>query len=394
MRIGLVSPYPWDVPGGVVAHIRDLAETLVEFGHDVSVMSPVDDEDAPLPAYVTRAGRSVPVPFNGSVSRLTFGPLSLARVRRWLHDGDFDVLHLHSPETLSLSLLALMNARGPIVATFHAAQARSRILAMLQSPLQVHIEKIVGRIAVSPAARKTIVEHLGADAVVVPNGVHVSRFADASPLDGWPGDGGAIGFVGRIDEPRKGLDVLLEAMPYLWKERPGLRLLVAGPGDVDGPLDERIVLLGQVDEATKARAYRSVDVFAAPNIGGESFGIILLEAMAASTPVVASDLDAFRRVLETSDGGSAGVLSTVGDAESLAHACATVLGSDARQNLMRKAGMDVVRRYDWSVVGREVLRVYEMTIAAAPERVTEEPEEPSLMANVINFARELGLKRT
>ena len=260
-------------------------------------------------------------------SRLTFGPLSLTRVRRWLHDGDFDVLHLHSPETFSLSLLALMNARGPIVATFHAAQMRSRILAVLQSPLQVHIEKIVGRIAVSPAARKTIVEHLGADAVVVPNGVHVDRFADAAPLDGWPSAGGAIGFVGRIDEPRKGLSVLLEAMPYLWKEHPLLRLLIAGPGEIDDRLDDRVVLLGQVDDKTKARAYHSVDAFVAPNIGGESFGIILLEAMAAGTPVVASDLDAFRRVLETTDGSSAGVLATVGDPESLAHAIATVLGS-------------------------------------------------------------------
>ena len=376
LRVGLVSPYPWDVPGGVVAHIRDLAETLIGFGHDVSVISPVDDEDAPLPPWVTRAGRSVPIPYNKSVSRLVFGPMSLARVRRWLHEGDFDVLHLHSPETLSLSLLALMNARGPIVATFHAAQARSRILAMLQSPLQVHIEKIVGRIAVSPAARKTIVEHLGADAVVIPNGVHVARFANAEPLEGWPGPGGALGFVGRIDEPRKGLDVLLDAMPYLWKERPQLRLLVAGPGELDRDRgDDRIVLLGQIDEETKARVYRSVDVFVAPNTGSESFGIILLEAMAAGAPVVASDLDAFRRVLETPDGGSAGLLATVDDPESIAHACATVLGSDSRAVHMRRTGEQIVRRFDWDVVGREIVRVYETAIAAAPERVTEEPEE-------------------
>ena len=374
MKVGLVSPYPWDVPGGVVAHIRDLAETLIEFGHDVSVISPVDDEDAPLPPWVTRAGRSVPVPFNGSVSRLVFGPMSLARVRRWLHDGDFDVLHLHSPETLSLSLLALMNARGPIVATFHAANPRSRVLALLQSPLQVHIEKIVGRIAVSPAARKTIVEHLGADAVVIPNGVHVARFEHAEPLDGWPGEGRALGFVGRIDEPRKGLDVLLEAMPYLWKDHPSLRLLVAGPGELDDRVDDRVVLLGQVDEETKARVYRSVDAFVAPNTGGESFGIILLEAMAAGAPVVASDLDAFRRVLETADGGSAGLLATVGDPESLAHACATILGSETRCVHMRRTGEQVVRRYDWATVAKEVVRVYETTVAASHERVTETPE--------------------
>src|SRR3954467_10018467 len=246
MRVGLVSPYPWDVPGGVVAHVRELSEALTDLGHEVSVITPVDDDEMPLPDYVTRAGRSVPVPYNGSVSRLVFGPVSATRVRRWLHDGAFDVLHVHSPETLSLSLLAVMNARGPIVATFHAANPRSRILAILQSPLQVQMEKLSGRIAVSPAARKTIVEHLGADAVLIPNGVHVARYADADPLPGWPGDGGALAFVGRVDEPRKGLQVLLDAMPYLWKERPGLRLLVAGPGELDERLDDRVRLLGQV----------------------------------------------------------------------------------------------------------------------------------------------------
>jgi phosphatidylinositol alpha-mannosyltransferase len=374
MKVGLVAPYPWDVPGGVVAHVRDLAETLITIGHDVAVIAPVDDDEAPLPPYVTRAGRSVPVPFNGSISRLIFGPVSATRVRRWLREGDFDVLHLHSPETLSLSLLALMNARGPIVATFHAANPRSRVLALLQSPLQVQIEKIAGRIAVSPAARKTIVEHLGGDAVVIPNGVHVARYLNAEPLPGWPGEHGALGFVGRIDEPRKGLAVLLEAMPYLWKERPGLRLLVAGPGELDGPLDERVVLLGQVDEQTKARAYRSVDVFVAPNTGGESFGIILLEAMAAQTPVVASDLDAFHRVLEARDGSCAGLLATVGDPESVAHACATLLSSPARRDAVRRTGNQVVRRYDWAVVAREIVRVYETATASATGRVEEDPE--------------------
>jgi phosphatidyl-myo-inositol alpha-mannosyltransferase len=374
MRVGLVSPYPWDVPGGVVAHVRDLAETLIGLGHEVSVIAPVDDDDVPLPEWVTRAGRTVPVPYNGSVSRLVFGPVSAARVRRWLHDGDFDVLHLHSPETLSLSLLALMNARGPIVATFHAAAPRSRILALLQSPLQVQLEKLAGRIAVSPAARKTIVEHLGGDAVVIPNGVHAERYAVASPLDGWPGEG-ALGFLGRIDEPRKGLDVLLEAMPLLWRRHPQLRLLVAGPGELDRRLDPRVTLLGQVDEARKASVYRSVDVFVAPNTGGESFGIILLEAMAAGTPIVASDLDAFRRVLESGDtAAAAGAVATVGDPESLAHACAAVLESPARREALRAAGHNVVARYDWSVVGSEIVRVYETAISVSAGRVVEEPE--------------------
>ena len=370
-----MSPYPWDVPGGVVAHVRDLAETLLGLGHEVSVITPVDDDDVPLPGWVTRAGRTVPVPYNGSVSRLVFGPVSAARVRRWLEEGDFDVLHLHSPETLSLSLLALMNARGPIVATFHAAAPRSRILALLQSPLQVQLEKLAGRIAVSPAARKTIVEHLGGDAVVIPNGVHVDRYAAAPVLQGWPGEGGALGFVGRIDEPRKGLDVLLDAMPLLWRTHPHLRLLVAGPGELDHDLDPRITVLGQVDERRKASVYRSVDVFVAPNTGGESFGIILLEAMAAGTPIVASDLDAFRRVLESGDTGTpAGAVASVGDPESLAHACAGLLASAARRDALRVAGRALVARYDWSVVASEIVRVYETAITMSVGRVVEEPE--------------------
>ena len=370
MRVGLVSPYPWDVPGGVVAHIRDLTETLIALGHDASVITPVDDDEAPLPPWVTRAGRTVPIPYNGSVSRLVFGPVSAARVRRWLHDGDFDVLHLHSPETFSLSLLALMNARGPIVATFHAAMPRSRILALLQSPLRTQIEKIAGSIAVSPQARTTIVNHLGGDAVIIPNGVHVSRFVGADPLPGWPGEGGALGFVGRVDEPRKGLPVLLDAMRLLWKDRPDLRLLVAGPGDVDED-DPRIVLAGQVSESDKARVYRSVDVFVAPNTGGESFGIVLLEAMAAGTPIVASDMDAFRRVLED---GAAGQLAGVGDPESLAHACATLLDSAGRRAALAASGRGVVDRYDWSVVTQEVVRVYETAISAVAGHVVEEPD--------------------
>jgi phosphatidylinositol alpha-mannosyltransferase len=245
----------------------------------------------------------------------------------------------------------------------------------LQSPLQVHIEKIVGRIAVSPAARKTIVEHLGSDAVVVPNGVHVHRYADAAPLPGWPGEGGAIGFVGRIDEPRKGLEVLLDAMPYVWKTHPDVRLLVAGPGEAPLRLDERVTLLGRVSEEDKARLYRSVDVFAAPNIGGESFGIILLEAMAAGAAIVASDLDAFRRVLEAPDGSAAGMLATVGDPESLGHACSTLLGAPTRRDALVRTGRTVVDRYDWSVVAREIVRVYETAISVEAGHVVED-EEP------------------
>jgi phosphatidyl-myo-inositol alpha-mannosyltransferase len=370
MRVGIVSPYPWDVPGGVVAHISDLAEALIARGHDVAVMTPVDDDDLPLPQYVTRAGRSVPIPYNGSVSRLLLGPVSAARVRRWLHDGEFDVLHLHSPETFSLSLLALGNARGPIVATFHAANPKSRILAIMQNPLQVYFERLSGRIAVSPAARKTIVDHLGGDAVVVPNGVHIAKYAGASPLPAWPGEGGAIGFVGRVDEARKGLEVLFSALPLIRREHPDVRVLVAGPGKVDD-VPDGVTVLGRVSDPDKARLLASVDVFAAPNVGGESFGIVLLEAMAAGAPIVASDLDAFARVL---DDGGLGRLTAVGDPVALAAGCSELLGSPRLREELRTRARHAVARYDWSVVCGEVLRVYETAIAASTGRVVEDPD--------------------
>jgi phosphatidylinositol alpha-mannosyltransferase len=368
MRIGLVCPYTWNVPGGVRTHIGDLAEALIGLGHQVSVISPADD-DAPLPSYVVPAGRAVPVPYNGSVARLSFGFLSASRVRRWVRDGDFDVLHVHEPAAPSLSLLACWVATGPIVATMHTANPRSRVMHAAEGMLQSALEKINARIAVSEAARTTLVEHLGGDAVLIPNGVAVHRYAKADPLPGWPGPGGAIGFLGRLDEPRKGLAVLLRAFEILGPRRPGLRLLVAGRGDADEALDrlppdlrERVVFLGEVDEDDKVRMLHSVDVFCAPNTGGESFGYVLAEAMAAGAPIVASDLEAFSRVLR---GGQAGELFPVGSAEGLAQAAERLLDDPERRASLSAAAAEAVRAYDWPVVARDVVQVYETVVSGA-----------------------------
>ena len=170
MRVGIVCPYSLDVPGGVQNHVRDLAEVLIDLGHSVSVLAPADD-DTPVPSYVVSAGRAVPVPYNGSVARLAFGPLSAARVRRWIREGEFDVLHIHEPATPSLSLLALWAATGPIVGTFHTAMPRSRMMSAASSILRPALEKISARIAVSEPARATLVQHLGGEPVVIPNGL-------------------------------------------------------------------------------------------------------------------------------------------------------------------------------------------------------------------------------
>jgi phosphatidylinositol alpha-mannosyltransferase len=362
VRIGIVCPYTWDVPGGVQQHVRDLAEALFASGHEVSVIAPADD-DAPLPAYVVSAGRAVPVPYNGSVARLSFGFLSASRVRRWIREGAFDVLHVHEPAAPSLGLLACWAADGPIVATFHASFERSRALSAAGPILQSALEKITARIAVSEKARRTLVEHLGGDAVLIPNGVTTERYAMAEPLPGWPGDDGALGFLGRMDEQRKGLPVLLRAFEILGRERPGLRLLLAGPGDaadirarVSADLRDRVVNLGLVSEADKVRALHSVDVFVAPNTGGESFGIVLAEAMSAGAPILASDIEAFRRVLLD---GSAGALFPVGDADALAATAAELLDDAPRRKQLSDEAKAAVRVYDWSTVARDVVRVYE-----------------------------------
>src|SRR3954452_21472986 len=376
MRIGIVCPYSFDVPGGVQFHVRDLAEHLIGAGHDVSVLAPADD-DTPLPWYVEAAGRAVPVKYNGSGPRLAFGPVSRVRVRRWLADGDFDLLHIHEPVSPSLSMLALWAATGAIVATFHTSNLRSRVMQAAYPVLRPSLEKISARIAVSEDARRTVVEHIGGDAVVIPNGVYVDRFALAPIRQDWQGtpERPTVAFVGRIDEPRKGLPVLAAAIPAVLARRPGARFLVLGRGDGDEALPglddaqrAAVELLGPLGDAEKASLQRSVDVYVAPHTGGESFGIVLVEAMSAGAPVVASNLGAFRRVL---DDGTLGVLFPPGGPQALAPALTGLLADAGQRARLSASAARAVRRYDWDRVAGEVLAVYE-TVRLGADRVGED----------------------
>jgi len=315
----------------------------------------------------------MPLPYNGSVARIAFGPVSTARVRRWLSRGKFDVLHVHEPMVLSLSLLAVLSARGPVVATFHTAMVRSRALAAAQGLMQLVIEKITARIAVSELARRVQVEHLGGGAVLIPNGVAVAKYATAEPLPGWPGVGGTLGFLGRFTESRKGFNLLRTAFVALAPHRPGLRLLVAGPGNRDdlyeqfpAGLHDRIEFLGLVSEPVKARMLHSVDIYVAPNTGGESFGMILTEAMAAGATIAASDLDAFRRVL---DGGRAGALFPNGDAGALTELLGALLDDPERRAELAACAKIAVAAFDWRSVANRVLEVYATAIEATDGRV-------------------------
>ncbi|MFC7593723.1 glycosyltransferase family 4 protein [Terrabacter sp. GCM10028922] len=367
MRIGIVCPYSFDVPGGVQFHVRDLAEHLIGQGHDVSVLAPADSETE-LPDYVTSAGRATAVRYNGSVARLNFGPVTASKVGKWLEAGEFDVLHLHEPVTPSVSVLALMAAEGPIVATFHTSMLRSRTMQTAYPIIRPSLEKIAGRIAVSEDARRTVTTHVGGDAVVIPNGVYVDRFAEAPRRSPWIGTPTAptIAFLGRMGEPRKGLPVLAAALPEVLRSVPGLRVLVAGPGDPDDVTEDwpaEVVaaceFLGSVSDDDKASLLASVDVYVAPNTGGESFGIILIEAMSAGACVLASDLSAFSRVL---DGGRAGAMFANERPDALARALVDLLRRPERRAELAAAGQQRARIFDWSVVADEILAVYETVI--------------------------------
>lgn len=366
MRVGLVNPYSLDVPGGVQSHALELADYLINDGHDVSLLTPAE-ADTELPHYAVNAGRAVPVRYNGSVARLAFGPAVAARVRTWVDHGNFDVVHIHEPASPSTSLLALWAVDGPIVATFHSSQLKSRSLRVAAPMLQPALDKISGRIAVSSRAKATVSSQLGGECVVIPNGVNVARFAAARSIRTDAGSttesGPRIVFLGRIGEPRKGLDVLLSAAPEILRVHPTARFLIAGPGEareftkrLPADVAPACEFLGSVSENDKVALLASADVYVAPNLGGESFGIILVEAMAAGAPVVASDLVAFTEVL---DGGRTGVLFERGKPGALAHAILTLLASPEQCARLRAAGPRRAQRFDWSRVGREVLAVYD-----------------------------------
>lgn len=368
MRVGLVCPYSLDVPGGVQNHVLGLAGYLASHGHQPHVLAPgawgpPAGRRSAEPAAIrfTSAGTAVPVPYNGSIARVNFGPLSATRVSRWMRGGGFDLLHVHEPITPSVALLALWAADCPVVATFHTATPRSRSMRLAGGALRAAIEKIDAGIAVSEAARRVVVEHLGRDAVVVPNGF---RFADfARP--GAPYRGGTvprITFLGRVDEPRKGLGVLLAALPAVRSALGPVDVVIAGQGAAAVPAGCR--MLGAVDDAEKARLLASTDVFVAPHLARESFGIVLLEAMAAGAPVVASALPAFADLLRGPAGEPVGRLFPIGDSAALARAVVETVRDPVPERTW--AAVRHARRFDWERVGAKITAIYRAASALAP----------------------------
>jgi phosphatidyl-myo-inositol alpha-mannosyltransferase len=363
MRVGLVCPYSLDVPGGVQSHVRDLAGGLRARGHEVQLLAP-GRTDRTRPSYTQTIGPAVPVPFNGSVARLAFGPRALLATRAWLRAGAFDVVHVHEPATPSLGLIAAWASDRPVVATFHTAISPSAPTAALQRIVRPVLERVSVNVAVSEAARRSMAANRTGEPTIVPNGIDFSAFSTAEPRSRWSAPSPTIAFLGRWEEPRKGLRVLLAALGRIRSEFPTARLLVGGPGrSRRRRASERPVVgvdfLGELSDLDRAELLASADVFVAPNIGGESFGIVLVEAMAAGAPVVASDLPAFAAVLE---GGRAGRLFATGDPAAAAAAVVEVLSSPDRAAELRAHGQAAAKSYDWSRVVPAIESVYERAV--------------------------------
>jgi phosphatidylinositol alpha-mannosyltransferase len=362
-RIGIVCPYGWDTPGGVQAHIADLAEYLISQGHYVSVLAPTLGE-SDFPDYLVSAGKPISIPYNGAVARILFGPIAFARVRQWISQGDFDVLHLHEPAIPSIALLACVAAEGPMVGTFHASAKKQKAIFAIGPILEPVIEKLTARIAVSEAARSTLTEHLETDAVVVPNGIYAKRLANGKLNPDWAGN--TLGFIGRFEEPRKGLSLIIEALPQIIGEFPDIRVLIAGPGDSAAFLEtiplvlrERFEFLGRISEEEKADFLQSISLYVAPNTGGESFGIILAEALAGGAAVVASDIPAFASLL---GGGEYGTLFQSESAASLADTITSLLRNDSARDAIRIKGKAHAQNFDWELVAERIYAVYEMSM--------------------------------
>ncbi|WP_172836252.1 glycosyltransferase family 4 protein [Microlunatus soli] len=385
LRVGLVCPYSLSAPGGVQNHVLGLAGYLTAAGDQVAILAPgeLDPERAGQhgihPEQFTSVGAAIPVPYNGSVARITFGPRVAARVRRWLTAQQLDLVHIHEPLAPSVSLLSLLACTVPVAATFHTATPRSRLLRAAGVALRPVIDRIGAGIAVSESARQVVVEHLGRQPRVVPNGIRSGEFdppAQHPEDDHGTGEGRSVAdrpwrggdrprlvFLGRLDEPRKGLAVLLDALPMIKQRHPDLEVVIAGQGnlsrigrrDAAAQLPDGCWAIGEVDDTTRDALLRTADLFVAPHVARESFGIVLIEAIAAGATVIASDLPAFNDLL-TDRGRRLGYLFPTGDPAALAGTVDRALRADRRE--LNADARTAVARYDWSKVGPTVRDVY------------------------------------
>jgi phosphatidylinositol alpha-mannosyltransferase len=372
MRIALVSPYSWTYPGGVTRHIEALAGQFFAEGHDVRVFAPYDPPDRlsarlhrgarpearELPEWVFPLGRTIGIKANGAVSNLSPSPDAITKLRRELRTGGFDVIHIHEPHAPVVGYEALDATAAPLVGTFHAYSDNvvSNGLANIVAGARRKLARLHVRIAVSEAAAWTGRRFYGGSYRIVPNGVDVPEHVELPAPE--PGAPLRLAFVGQTVE-RKGLPILLRAFEALREHVPvELMLVGAEPAEVEPMLldgAEGVVVLGKVPDAEKAAALARADLLVAPSLGGESFGMVLTEAFAAGTPVVASDIPGYRDVVRD---GVDGVLVPRGDATALAETLRDLAVEPDRRAAMAVAARDHAHRYAWPTVAAEVLDAY------------------------------------
>jgi phosphatidylinositol alpha-mannosyltransferase len=366
MKIGLVSPYVYPLPGGVTQHVRYLYENLRLRGHDVRILTSSHGLQRSSEGDVIRLGKGFSMPANGSVGTITISPRYISQVREVLDRERFDVLHFHEPFVPFLSLVLLRESRSVNVATFHAYGGWSPAYEFGKRALGGYADRLHGRIAVSAAARHFIDRYFPGYYKVIPNGVDAERFGRAVPLARWQDGTRNILFVGRF-EPRKGLLDLLKAYRILRRTGCQCRLLVVGGGPQEREARRYVAtrrllgveFLGRVSDDEKTQLFRTADVFVSPATGGESFGIVLLEAMGAGAPIVASDIHGYKGVVRR---GREGLLVPPREPKELAGAIGRLLGDPELAAGMSAAGLARAEEFSWPRVTAKVEEYYGFVI--------------------------------
>jgi phosphatidyl-myo-inositol alpha-mannosyltransferase len=372
MKIGLVTPYVFPLPGGVTQHVGYLYENLRLRGHDVRILTSSHGLQRASEGDIIRIGKGFSMPVNGSVGTITLSPRFVSQVRDMLEREQFDLLHFHEPFVPFLSPIVLRLSTSVNVATFHAYGGFSPSYEFGKRVMKGSAERLHGRIAVSGAAKHFIERYFPGDYKVIPNGVDVDRFRRAVPLARWQDGPRNLLFVGRF-EPRKGLLELLKAYRILRKAGCECRLLVVGTGPLAREAHRYVAtrrlrgveFLGRVSDAEKAQLYKTADVFVSPATGGESFGIVLLEAMAAGTAIVASDIHGYKGVLRR---GREGLLVPPREPKAIAAAIARLLGDDDVREAMARAGQARAAEFSWERVTAKVDDYYGTVIRRLASR--------------------------
>ncbi len=354
----MVSPYSWDFPGGVKRHVEGLARALRSRGHRVIVMAPARRGGENF----ISAGRSVPIPFNRSVARLGLGPGTLKAVFSALR-MDFDIVHLHEPLVPGPCLLSLVSNSLPLVGTFHAAREEGSWAYALGRPcLSKLIGRLSARIAVSPAAESFVSRYFPGDYRIIPNGVDIETFSphgtDLRESLGLDRQGMVFLFVGR-NEPRKGLAIALKAFKRFRSSGRKAWMLVVGTDDVPEK-EDGVLPMGVVGEEELPSVYRTADLLLAPSLGGESFGMILVEAMACGVPVIASDIPGYRYVLADGIGGR---LVPPGDVDALLRSMEELATDPLLRRDMAVDALERAKQFSWAWVSQLVEEVYREAVA-------------------------------